>query len=125
MTNLNTREIRTLALFMAALPGTYKEIMVKSGLSVCTVQKWASRMRTEGEIHVSGWHRAQAQGLPCPVLVMGPGKDAEAPAPVVGLSKSSRRRAKVREAIRASPQRQESTVSYAMRSQPALARVWA
>jgi hypothetical protein len=115
---LSKNEQRTCETFLAALPGTYKDIMAASGLSESAVLVWARRLHAQKVIHVSAMVSSRVQGKPCKVFALGAGEDAQvaAPHPEKGV--------RIRLAVR--PMRvQESTVMHAMRVQPALARVWA
>lgn len=71
-----TRQKRTRAAVLAALPGSCNDIAAASGLEVGTVQKWVRLLRDESEIHIGAWQRAKAQGGPSAVYVRGPGEDA-------------------------------------------------
>jgi hypothetical protein len=58
------------------MPGTVREIMVKSKLSRRTVQKWIAIMREAKESHITGWKRTPDKGPHHAIHGLGPGKDA-------------------------------------------------
>ena len=91
---------------LAAMPATLPQLVAATGYKRNTVKTYLSDLKKSGRVHVGEWSRHES-GQPLAVYAAGEGVDA--------IKRVSRRTAAVR----------ESAVSYAMRSQPALARVWA
>jgi len=107
---------------LSLLPATVAELVASSGCAKASIYACVSRLKRAGLIHVARWTPAPTgQAL----AVYAQGSQPDAPTCRFGQSSSTRNRAK-REIVRpALPQFAESAVSHAMRSQPALARVWA
>lgn len=60
------------------LPGTYRELAGKIGCSVQAVEYHSARMRKDGLCHVGSYRRCRGTGGGYqPVLVAGPGQDAQ------------------------------------------------
>lgn len=62
-----------------ALPGTFSEIIAKSGVKKDTVIRWLRIMQDSGECYVKRWKRSKAQGPLMRVYAFGKGKDAMRP----------------------------------------------
>lgn len=63
---------------LSGLPGTRKQIELKSGASSSTVGKWLAILRAEKAIYIACWYRSNG-GSKRPVFVVGAGKDAKEP----------------------------------------------
>jgi hypothetical protein len=60
----------------SALPGTYEELSLRSGLPMHTIRYRTREMRKDNLCHVGGWKRAEGKGGKfSPILVRGAGVD--------------------------------------------------
>lgn len=60
-----------------AMPGTFGELVGKTGLSQSTIKKWLAVIRADGASHIGKWIRTEGRGGSFrPVHVLGPGRDA-------------------------------------------------
>ena len=73
---MNAQQLRTRAAVLLALPGDFRELMQRSGLSYITIKVWTRRLRDESEIHIAEYRKAAGSGPACPVWVRGAGEDA-------------------------------------------------
>ena len=113
---------------LAVLPCTIGKMVEASGCARTAINASLGRLKAEKAIHIESWVRG-ANGQAMAVYALGHAPDA--PYVRMGMSKAAwmrRKRQSLRQ-VQAQPEvitfTVESTTSYAIRSQPALARVWA
>jgi hypothetical protein len=111
---------------LSLMPATVAELVTASGYAKASIYTCVARLKRAGLIHVARW-------VPAPtgqaLAIYAQGGQPDAPTCRMGRSSSTRNRIK-REGMRqilcpVLPECAEPLVSRAMRSQPALARVWA
>lgn len=59
---------------VAAMPGTQRQIIERTGLPQSSVSRLMGELREAGACHILRWRRAKL-GPPMPVFIAGPGKD--------------------------------------------------
>lgn len=79
-----------------SLPGTRKEIELRSGVSSSSVGYWLGKFKAANEIHIGAWRRSDGQGAIQPIFVEGEGKDAPKPKAYTTKQNDKRRRNKER-----------------------------
>lgn len=111
---------------LGLMPATVTELVTASGYAKASIYTCVARLKRAGLIHVARWVPAQTGQA---MAIYAAGGQPDAPSCRMGRSSSTRNRIK-REGMRqilwpVLPEYAEPLVSRAMRSQPALARVWA
>lgn len=74
------------------MPGTRKEVTIRSGVSSSSVGLWLRTFHRAGEAHIGAWYRSDGGGSFQPVYVAGAGKDARPPVAYTDLENNLRSR---------------------------------
>lgn len=77
-----------------AMPGTRREVMIRSGVGSSSVGLWLRTFYLAGEAHIAAWQRSTGGGGMQPVYAAGPGRDARQPAAYTPLENARRAAAK-------------------------------